>query len=195
MSKIFFWSSVAVVVLAAAWFLMPLVFNEGATEIRISATNPWLIGDQDDAFSYAGENVIIVKGEAAVWMRLPAEVGVVEFILQPDANLTSRLGGEVAERSVALRLQLQDADAIWTDLTINKGSDVGDARLPLTHAVYAGSGTIELVVDGLERPTTWTGFWFIGDALRQIDGSIRNQGLVFSPLLRDPSIFSVTVMG
>jgi len=192
LSKIFLWAGFAVAVLAAAWLLItPRFVSDGDTPIiQINATNPWLIGDKDDAFSYAGKSAVIIQGEAAVRIDPTADTGTVEFILQPGANLDSRLDGEIAETSVALRLQLQNADSFWTDLAINKGSNVGDARLPMTHALYASSGRVELVIDGHDRPTTWTGFWFIGDALRQIDGSVRNQGLVFSPLLRDPSIFS-----
>jgi len=79
---------------------------------------------------------------------------------------------------------------VWIGRVIHGNTDVGDSRLPVTHAHFAGSGSFELLVDGNKQPTEWVGFWSIGDALRQPDGSIRNQGLVFSPLLRDQSVFS-----
>jgi len=74
--------------------------------------------------------------------------------------------------------------------TIHGDSAIGDSRLPETYVLYAGFGRFELLIDGKRQPTAWQGLWSIGDTLRQPDGSIRDRGLVFSPLLRDQSGFS-----
>ena len=113
---------------------------------------------------------------------------MIGFSLLPDAALSPLLGELSSESSITLRLDR--ANAVWTDRAIHGDTGLGDSRLPVTRAHFAGSGVFELLVDGNKQSTEWVGFWLIGDALRQPDGSIRNQGLVFSPLLRDQSVFS-----
>ncbi len=176
-------------VVAAAWvFLTP-----PPTPIEYSqfqAQDPWIVGNSENAFDYAGAAVHTIEGTATLQIDPETTAGMIEFSLQPDEALAALLGDGTSESSVVLRMQLDRADAVWTDRAINRGGEVGDSRLPMTHARIAGSGYFELLIDNTRQPATWVGFWSIGDALRQPDGSIRNQGLVFSPLLRDQSVFS-----
>lgn len=200
MTKIMFWAGLAAATLMVMWLLLASTTTpdanptpaEQTTLIEVLATNPWLIGTTDDAFSYAGEHATVVIGEAKLRMESTAHAGVLEIILQPSEVLLARLelSSNLVQNSVTLQMQPQEAVEIWSDILVNKGQAVGETRLPTTHASYASRGKVRLIIDEQEHPTTWVGFWFIGDALRQDDGSIRNQGLVFSPLLRDPSIFS-----
>ena len=186
-----FWIVLAAVALAlaGAWIVLtPTPTLDPIETIKFEAHDPWIIGNTDDAFAYAGEGVRTVQGTATLQIDPTTATGMIEFSLQPDAALTSLLGELSPESSITLKLDR--ADAVWTDHAIHGDTDLGDSRLPVTHAHFAGSGNFELFVDGNRQPTEWHGFWSIGDALRQPDGSIRNQGLVFSPLLRDQSVFS-----
>ena len=186
MTRNLFWIGVAAVALAAAWLVIVPIFRD----VRFEAENPWAIGNSEDAFAYAGEGVHTIEGTATLRIDPNTLGGILEFDLLPDEALTALLDEEVPDRSVVLRMRLAGADAIWTDRTIHGDSAVGDPRLPETYVLYAGSGRFELLIDGVRQSPGWQGFWSIGDALRQSDGSIRDQGLVFSPLLRDQSGFS-----
>lgn len=194
MTKNNVWIVLAAVALAfaAAWvFLTPSPTTDPIETIQFRAQDPWIVGDTDDAFAYAGEGVRTIQGTATLRIDPETTAGMLEFTLQPDEALAALLEGDASpESSILLLMQLDRSDAVWTDRAINRGTDIGDSRLPRTHATYAGSGSFEWLLDGTTQPTTWVGFWSIGDALRQPDGSIRNQGLVFSPLLRDQSVFS-----
>lgn len=183
-----FWVGLVAAGLAAVWFL--LVFIPLSGDIRYEAHGPWAVGTADDAFAYAGEGVRVIQGTAALQIDPNTFGGILEFDLSPDDALAALLDDEIPERSIMLRLRLAGADAVWTDRTIHGDSAIGDSRLPETYILYAGSGRFELRIDGVRQPPGWQGFWSIGNALRQPDGSIRDQGLVFSPLLRDQSGFS-----
>lgn len=189
-----FWIVLAVAALAfaAIWaFLTPPPTPDPIIEtVTFEAHNPWMFGNTDDAFSYAGDVVRTVQGTAMLQMSSETNNGTIAFSLPFTEELAVLLGGVVPETSVALRMELDHADAMWTDLPIHGDTGIGDSRLPVTHAHVAGSGNFELLVDGIKQPTEWGGFWSLADALRQSDASIRNQGLVFSPLLRDQSVFS-----
>jgi len=174
--------------LAVAWFL--LVFLPSSGDVRYEAQEPWAVGNTEDAFAYAGEGVRVIQGTANLRLNPDSGKGILEFDLLPDDALTALIDDEMPERSVVLRMKLEHADVVWSDQTIHGHSETGDSRLPETHALYAGAGRLELLLDGVRQPNGWQGFWSIGDALRQDDGSIRDQGLVFSPLLRDQSGFS-----
>jgi hypothetical protein len=95
-----------------------------------------------------------------------------------------------AGQIVLVRMHLGQSDDIWADRIAHGDSGIGESHLPETHTQYGGSGEIGIWVDGQQKLGDWQGIWSIGDALRQFDGSIRDQGLVFSPLLRDRSGFS-----
>ena len=183
------WIVLAALALAGAWFFLTPT-PEPTAFIEFEAHDPWIIGSTDDAFAYAGEDVRAIEGIATLQIDPDTDNGVIEFALQPSDFLAVLLGDGSPDRPIVLRMQLKQADAIWTDTDIYGDSAIGDSRLPMTHILYAGSGTFELLIDGNAQPAAWVGFWSIGDALRQPDGSIRNQGLVFSPLLRDQSVFS-----
>jgi len=180
-----FWVGLVAVGLAAAWVL--LVLLPSSRDVRYEARDPWAVGNTEDAFAYAGEGVDTIQGTANLRLDPNSAKGTLEFDLLPDDALTALIHGEMPERSIVLHIH---TEAVWSDLTIHGHSEVGDSRLPETHVLYAGSGRLELLLDGVRQPPPgWQGFWSIGDALRQSDGSIRNQGLVFSPLLRDQSGF------
>ena len=188
MTRGLLWIGAAVAVLATAWLVLTLV--PFSSDVRFEAETPWAIGNSEDAFAYAGEGVRVIQGTAALRIDPNTLGGMLEFDLPPDEALTALLDDKIPERSVVLRMRLAGADAVWTDRTIHGDSAIGDSRLPETYVLYAGFGRFELLIDGKRQPTAWQGLWSIGDTLRQPDGSIRDRGLVFSPLLRDQSGFS-----
>lgn len=182
------WMGLVAAGLAAAWLLLAVIPLSG--DIRFEAQEPWSVGTAEDAFAYAGEGVRAIQGTAALRIDPITSGGILEFDLSPDEALTALLDGEMPERSIVLRMRLAGADAVWIDRTVHGDSEIGESRLPAIHALYAGSGRFELLIDGVRQSVRWQGFWSIGNALRRPDGSIRDQGLVFSPLLRDQSGFS-----
>ena len=186
MTRNLFWIGVAAVALAAAWFVIVPIFRD----VRFEAENPWAIGNSDDAFAYAGEGVQTIEGTATLSVDPDMDSGILEVTLSPDEALAALLDGAIPEYSVVLRMRVERADNVWMDRTVHGDTGIGDSRLPAIDALYAGSGSFELLIDGVRQATAWPGFWSFGDALRQSDGSIRDQGLVFSPLLRDQSGFS-----
>ncbi len=182
------WMGLVAAGLAAAWLLLAVIpFSD---DIRYEAQEPWSVGTAEDAFAYAGEGVRAIQGTAALRLDPNTSGGILEFDLSPDEALTALFDDVTPKRSFVLRMQLGRADAVWIDRTVHGDSEIGESRLPATHILYAGSGRFKLLIDGVRQSTAWHGFWSIGNALRRPDGSIRDQGLVFSPLLRDQSGFS-----
>ena len=174
--------------MAAAWLLF--IGNPLSTDTRFEARNPRIIGSVEDAFDYAGENVHDIDGTATLRMNDNPVKGMIEIDLLLDGALLPWLLADSSEHSVVLRMRLEHADKNMRDASVHGDGEDGESRLPEIHALYAGFGSFEILIDGKRQPIRWQGFWSIGAAVRQSDGSIRDQGLVFSPLLRDRSGFS-----
>ena len=189
MTRTDFWIGLAAVAFAAAWIFL-LILPSLTEYVRFEAENPWAIGNSEDAFAYAGEGVHIIQGTASLDIDRDIEGGIFEIELSHYAALAAFLDGENPQHSIVLRMRIEHADDVWADRPIHGHSGIGDSRLPEILALYAGSGSFELLIAGKRQPVEWQGVWSIGNALRQSDGSIRDQGLVFSPLLRDQSGFS-----
>ncbi|MFC2078980.1 hypothetical protein ACFLSZ_03270 [Candidatus Bipolaricaulota bacterium] len=188
MTRNLFWLGLAAAALVAAWLLAVIVPFFG--NVRFDGEDPWAVGSIEDPFAYAGEGVRTIEGTAALRIDPNSTNGILEIELLPDEALAVVLAGQLPERSVVLRLQLRNATTLWADRSIHGDSGIGDSRLPAIHALHAGSGKFVLLIDGKRQPTEQPGYWSLGDSVRQSDGSIRDQGLVFSPLLRDQSGFS-----
>ena len=182
--------AVAVLALAAAWLFLVSESSVPIGNTRFEAQDPWTIGSIEDAFDYAGERAHAIQGTVALQIDPMTRTGMIKAVLQPDSSLVLWLGDASLESSVTLRMQFDGTIDVWADVMIHGDNEAGDSRLPMTHALYAGYGTFELLIDGTRQSTGWVGFWSIADALRQSDGAIRDQGLVFTPLLRDHSVFS-----
>jgi hypothetical protein len=182
------WIGLAVAAVAAAWIVL------GPTLVapieQFDATTPWVIGNSEDAFDYAGETIRILEGSVQLLVNPETANGALKIALAPNESLDVILSGQSPKHDITLRLDLRHAIAVWINRQVHGDSGIGDNRLPGTFALYAGSGDFELLIDGARQVTAWRGIWSIAQALRQSDGSIRDQGLVFSPLLRDRSGFS-----
>ncbi len=184
-----FWLAVGAAVIVAGWLLVaPLVFPGGW---QVTAESPRVVGDSIDPFVYAGgELVRPVSGSAVV--RLTRTGGTVRLSIEspePSPPLSMR-DGSVVGRSWDLSSRVDRSAEVWSETVVNGNTGLGERRLPETVALLAGENRFDLTVDRNRRLTGLSGFWSIADSLRQDDGSIRQQGLVFSPLLRDKTGFS-----
>ena len=105
-------------------------------------------------------------------------------------RFTTPAEGSELTGTVVIRGSLGGPSAIDRGTEINADTGLGEVRLPETYAYLAGEGdfTVNSRIWGADREVR--GFWSLAHALRKEDGSIRNQGLVYSPLLRDKTVFS-----
>jgi hypothetical protein len=185
------WLAVALAALAAGWLLLaPAPQSDGW---RISAESAYVVGDSLDPFVYAGGDAIRrVSGSATIRLAEVGGDGTVRLSIEaPEgaAPLTLR-DGSVVGRSWDLVSSVDASTELWVETSIHGNTEIGEQRLPETIARLAGAGSFELTVDRARRLAGLSGFWSIADAVRREDGSIRQQGLVFSPLLRDKTGFS-----
>ncbi len=189
-----YWFGIAVLVLIAVSRIEParisgLLPITPRTETW-SAERPWLIGSPEDPFSYEGRSAVRLEGDATLRMSSALDHGR----LSVELPASEALGGiwdvaQTAQERIEIAFSWRGADALVSDHMIHSATGLGDARLPETFALFAGSGPFDLLIDG-RRETSMSGFWSLAHAVRRADGSIRTQGLVFSPLLRDRTVFS-----
>ena len=193
--RVLFWSAVAVGVLVGGRLLLtpsPPQPPVARWQLEAEAGDPVIVGDASDPFVYAGgEAIRAVLGSGTV--RLDAEgQGSIRLTVEapsPDAPLSLQDGFILGE-SWTLIAEFDASSPVWIDAVVHGDTGVGDERLPETMARYAGSTVFELRVDSNRQIEGLNGFWSIADALRRDDGSIGQQGLVFSPLLRDKTGFA-----
>ncbi len=185
------WLAVGFAVIVAGWLLIaPHVFP---VEWQISAESPRVVGDSIDPFVYSGGDLVRpVAGSATVRLAETNTDGTVRLAIEssePGPPL-SLLDGSIVGRSWDFVSSVDGSGEVWTETPFHGDSGIGDARLPETIVLIAGQSGFDLTVDGNRRLNDLTGIWSIAHALRQDDGSIRQQGLIFSPLLRDKTGFS-----
>ena len=186
-----FWLAVGAAVAVAGWLLIAPPVSPPSVEWEVAGASPRLVGDPTDPFAYAGGALVRpVSGSAVV--RITDEGGAVHLSIEssePSPPL-SMLDGSGVGRSWDLHSDIDGSADLSFETLVHGDTGLGEKRLPETAARLAGESRFDLTVDGNRQPTGLSGFWSVADALRQDDGSIRQQGLVFSPLLRDRSGFS-----
>ena len=189
-------SRILLVVLAAAilgvagWIAVRTI--EEATTLRsdweILLGDPILVGDLADPFAYAGGDAVrSIDGEGRIRVSEGTGRGLVRASVQLDGTTAVLGAGEPPTGKLLLRGQATD---VAREIVVHGDSDLGDPRLPETPALLAGAGPIGLRLDGIALQSDTTVVWSVADALRRDDGAIRNRGLVFSPLLRDDTVFA-----
>jgi len=185
------WLAVGAAVIVAGWLLVaPHVFP---VKWQISAESPRVVGDSIDSFVYAGGDLVRpVAGSATVRLPETNTYGTVRLSIEssepgPPLSLRDR---SIVGRSWDLVSSVNGSAKLWTETPFHGDSGIGDTRLPETTVLIAGQSGFDLTVGGNRRLNDLTGIWAIAHALRQDDGSIRQQGLIFSPLLRDKTGFS-----
>jgi hypothetical protein len=192
MTRSLVWIAAAIALVGALFWLVPDGNTVSDPVQDWSAVDPWIIGPvDDDAYDYAGDAARTLEGGRATLSIDPTtNTGTLSVTLPVDAQASLVLADVQTPSATVLHQTISSDVLLWIDIPVHGETGVGDARLPETTAQIAGEGPIVVSVDGTPQSEEWTGFWMIGDALRRDDGAIRNQGLIFSPLLRDRSGFS-----
>ncbi len=173
-----------IVVAAIAFGIILISQNRGglpdAWEVNLS--DPILIGDASDRFAYAGgPSILPVEGSGK--LKLTDGEGSIELRFTPSTDGSDWIG------PVTIRASIETPGTIEIDALINGETGRGEPLLPETYAYVFGTSRFT-IHSGAQGTRNMEGFWSLAHALRRGDGSIRNQGLIYSPLLRDKSIFS-----
>jgi hypothetical protein len=154
----------------------------------ISASSPILIGTPDDRFAYAGAAAVQTASGTARVLLDSSGTGTIEITIRSSSLAAEHPSPSSDEE---LHLRARAAKTTWEDVDVNGATGRGETRLPNTHAALGGAAEFEAVGGGLYAETTaFQGNWLVADAIRRKDGSIRQNGLVFSPLLREKKGFS-----
>jgi hypothetical protein len=178
---------------AAAWlsysaFIAPTARGE-RWEVLID--DPVLVGGPEDLFVYAGgPSVRPIAGDGEILVSKNGASSAVCITLDVRAADNLILTGEPFVGQLVLRSRIDDNASVWANVRIHGETDRGDDRLPETHALIAAASPFEIRPGDRRATQRLDGRWLIGHALRRTDGSIRKQGLVYSPLLRDKASFS-----
>jgi hypothetical protein len=157
--------------------------SSGSVVWDVSASNPMLIGSEADRFAYAGGAAVQTASGTARVLLTASGTGSIEITLHARAGAFVPVAAPEAQD---LRLTAKLDGTPWQDVDVNGNTGNGDARLPTTHATLGGTAQFDTGGGGAPLP----GIWILADAVRRADGSIRQNGLVFSPLLRDKKGFS-----
>ncbi len=191
MAKSWIWLLAGAAVLVAGW-LLSRIPPDPSYAWQIRAATPVLVGNADDPFAYDGSAIRDVSGSVSIRLTEPEADGTVVASLEaPEAGAPlGLLDGSASGRSWKLEASIDGSSPVWVDTPIHGDTPLGEAQLAQTQARLAGRSQFELIVDGKRSRSDLTGFWSVADALRRPDGSIRQQGLLFSPLLRDKTGFS-----
>ena len=187
------------IVAVAGWWLWTTVDRHPMSDPvwEAEANDPILVGTPADPFAYTGGDAIRpTEGTARLHLAAPdALVSLSTTILLPE-DLGLILPGHDEPLTGVFDLHFLsdpepgETEEIWREVSLHGDTGLGDPRLPETHARIAGTARLS-VHDG---PRTLSQglpvIWSVAHAIRQPDGSIRQQGLTFSPLLRDKRGFS-----
>ena len=167
----------------------PIFAPEPMWEIAVS--DPLLIGSLDDPFAYAGgESVLARPGHGTLRLFEPDGSGSLQLAVTLDGSESALAESVSTTGDVELRASVPALDEESIDVDFHGSTGRGDERLPKTHALVSGTASFSLRIDGESRGAPYEGLWSVAHALRRDDGSVRNQGLAFSPLLRDDTVFA-----
>ena len=180
----------------ALWFLYPSA--EATVDPQppaptllwwVEASSPVLIGDLDDPFVYAGGGAVRpLDGSALLRYDADGTTGNLNASIALDGTATVLAESIDPSATLELSSDLREADVV--NQAIHGETGRGDVRLPGVRALLSGIADLQISIDGTLPGVTYRGMWSLAEALRRDDGAIRNQGLVFSPLLRDDRVFA-----
>jgi len=183
-----------IAILVVAGWLAAQTITEAIALARgwdVRATVPWIVGDSEDPFAYAGGvGVRAADGDGHLQLSEGGDRGLLRVSLELVEAIVLPPDGRLQSGSLTIRSRIDDEGLVGTDALVNGATDLAESRLPTTRALVYGSSRFDLVLDGSTIAGGIEGTWILGHALRKDDGAIRNQGLVFSPLLRDDTVFS-----
>jgi len=189
--------AVAAAGLAAWFFLGPEDLMSDSLDTaehpkwQFEATEARLIGDLEDPFAYAGgEATRLLEGSAELQLEGSDLSGALRASVALDGSATVLAASIDPSARLELRGTLNADRVLAVDQAIHGETGLGDPRLPEVRALLAGTADLEVFIDGTPRGVTYRSVWSVAEALRREDGAIRNQGLTFSPLLRDSTVFA-----
>jgi len=175
-----------------AWFLLDSLSGPfGGDGWKAFGEDPCVIlGSNEDRFAYAGgAGVRPVDGSLTFTWRAKDDVGSIQITLEAPSDVDFPFEAAPGDE-ILIRCIIGPDDAVQSDVTAHGNSGIGEPRLPETRALFVGTGRFDISVAGRSVMASRDGVWSLADALRKDDGSIRQQGLTFSPLLRDKTGFS-----
>ncbi len=170
--------------------LSPLATGNASWVVR--ADQPLVAGGYGDNFCYSGANVRPLHGV----LELRYDPVKREGTLTVTVETTSESGAlrlaadKTLQGQIQLVSQIGTADRVLHDTPIYGDTGRGGPAFPQTLATLAGWSRFDLAVNSRTTATGLAGEWSIAQALRRSDGSIRQSGLVYSPLLRDKTGFA-----
>jgi len=170
----------------AAWFMLPIPSQN--PEWHVAVSDALLIGTPDNPTAYEGTETENVSGSGSVVIQnghpsLSASVDVVS-----TAWLV--LLGVVQSAPQRLTVELLATTTEWPAGSIYGDTTYGGNVLPTTTALLGGEGVFEIYGPAAPSSVVVSGTWSLAHAVRRSDGSVRQQGLYYSPLLRDKTGFS-----
>lgn len=178
-------------VAAAAIGFFLFLGNGGEALWLIHAQAAHVIGGYGDNLCYDGRNVRPIDGNLV--LRLESDgTGTLDL----SATTTSTSGPlrisatDEISGTIEISARLDDKSKIEQAIKIHGDTKNGNSSLPQTFAIIAGASEFDIHVNGILRYSGLHGEWSVADAVRRDDGSIRQSGLVYSPLLRDKTGFS-----
>jgi hypothetical protein len=157
----------------------------------IEARQPLAIGGYGDNFCYAGEGVQELNGFLSLSIgpdnigSIYASVSTTQGPNSIQASATDKLAGKIE-----IITKTKDLTEVKQEVQINREPGNENVDLPPTYALLSGQAIFDLYLQGQLLYENLIGKWSVANALRRPDGSIRQSGLVYSPLLRDKSGFS-----
>ena len=157
----------------------------------IHAEAPEVIGGYGDNFCYDGKGVQTLSGTLNLVIAKDGSGSIdVAFSITEGSEPLHPTSSDELTGTIKIASHIEASADVRTDIDINGDTADGDPSLPQTHALLAGRSTFDVYVNGDLLYENLRGEWSLADAVRQSDGSIRQSGLVYSPLLRDKSGFS-----
>lgn len=157
----------------------------------VRAEGPRVIGGYGDNFCYDGQGVRPLAGSLTLSIGADG-TGLIDCsVSTTDASGPLHLSStDELAGTIRITSKIDSSSKLEELVEINGDIEGGDSGLPQTQATLTGKSTFDLYVDGVMRYEALRGGWSLADAVRQSDGSIRQSGLLYSPLLRDKSGFS-----
>jgi hypothetical protein len=158
----------------------------------IHADQPLIAGGYGDNFAYNGTNVRALDGSLELRYDPERKTGSITVTLET----TDKSGplhvsaSQSLDGRVELVSEITPSDRIVEDRPVFGSTGLGENTFPQTSATLAGWSRFTLTAGGKTVGKDLFGEWAIAQALRRADGSIRQSGLVYSPLLRDKTGFS-----
>ena len=191
-----------ILIAAAALALVILFFSDGHRTLlppgptppswSVRADAPFVVGGYGDNFAYSGKTVRPLHGTLELRYDPTNKTGIVSISVQTtkESGPIQITANRTLEGEVRLTSTLRPSDRVLEDTHVFGSTGRGAATLPETLAALAGWSQFDLSAGGAPVAAELSGEWALAEAIRRSDGSIRQSGLVYSPLLRDKTGFS-----